>query len=80
MAAVDEHLVRRDDGLVLLFMPPFDQASHDPGCIQGYPSAIRENSGQYTHVAIWSVIAFALLGDGDKAGELFLLYCERPSC
>ena len=43
----------------------------DPGYIKGYPPGIRENGGQYTHAAIWSVIAFAMLGDGDKAGELF---------
>ena len=54
--------------------PPFDdQASPDPGYIKGYPPGIRENGGQYTHGAIWSVIAFAMLGDGDKAGELFAL-------
>ena len=61
----------RDDGLVLLFTPPFDQTPLDPGYIKGYPPGIRENGGQYTHAAIWSVIAFAMLGDGDKAGELF---------
>ena len=71
MAAVDEYLVRRDDGLVLLFTPPFDQTPLDPGYIKGYPPGIRENGGQYTHAAIWSMIAFAMLGDGDKAGELF---------
>ncbi len=71
MAAVEEHLVRRDDGLVLLFTPPFDQAPLDPGYVKGYPPGIRENGGQYTHGAIWSVIALAMLGDGDKAGELF---------
>ncbi len=73
MAALDEHLVRRDDGLLLLLTPPFDQASPDPGYIKGYPPGIRENGGQYTHGAVWSVIAFAMLGDGDKAGELFSL-------
>ena len=71
MAAVKTHLVRRDDGLVLLFTPPFDKTAHDPGYIKGYPAGIRENGGQYTHGAIWSVIAFAMLGDGDMAGELF---------
>jgi cyclic beta-1,2-glucan synthetase len=71
MAAVDEYLVRRDEGLVLLFTPPFDQTPLDPGYIKGYPPGIRENGGQYTHAAVWSVIAFAMLGDGDKAGELF---------
>jgi cyclic beta-1,2-glucan glucanotransferase len=71
MASVEEHLVRRDDGLILLFTPPFDRTTRDPGYIKGYPPGIRENGGQYTHAAIWSVMAYAMLGDGDKAGELF---------
>ncbi|MGD0023744.1 MAG: glucoamylase family protein [Xanthobacteraceae bacterium] len=71
MAAVEKYLVRRDDSLVLLFTPPFDHTPLDPGYIKGYPPGIRENGGQYTHGAVWSVIAFAMLGDGDKAGELF---------
>jgi cyclic beta-1,2-glucan synthetase len=71
MAAVDEFLVRRGDGLVLLFTPPFDRSDVDPGYIKGYLPGIRENGGQYTHGAIWSVLAFATLGDGDTAGELF---------
>ena len=73
MAAVDEQLIRRDDGLALLFTPPFDRTPLDPGYIKGYPPGMRENGGQYTHAAIWSVIAFAALGDGDKAAELFSL-------
>jgi len=73
MAAVDAHLVLRDEGLVLLFAPPFDQTALDPGYIKGYPPGIRENGGQYTHAAAWAVIAFAMLGDGDRAGELFAL-------
>ena len=71
MTAVDEYLVRPRDGLVLLFTPPFDHSDVDPGYVKGYPPGIRENGGQYTHGAIWSVLAFATLGDGDKAGELF---------
>ena len=71
MAAVDQQLVRRDAGLVLLFTPPFDHAGVDPGYIQGYPPGVRENGGQYTHAAAWTVIAFAELGDGDRAAELF---------
>ena len=71
MASVDEYLVKRKDGLVLLFTPPFDHTPLDPGYIKGYPPGIRENGGQYTHGALWSVIAFAMLGDGDKAGDLF---------
>ena len=71
MAAVDQQLVRRPDGLVLLLTPPFDHTPHDPGYIKGYVPGIRENGGQYTHAAVWTLIAFAAMGDGDKAGELF---------
>ena len=71
MAAVDHWLVHRAEGLVLLLTPPFDNMGHDPGYIKGYPPGIRENGGQYTHAAVWTVIAFAVLGDGDKAAELF---------
>ena len=73
MAAVDEHLVRRGDRLALLFTPPFDKTALDPGYIKGYPPGVRENGGQYTHAAVWAVMAFAALGDGDKAAELFSL-------
>ena len=61
------------DALALLFTPPFDRTPLDPGYIKGYPPGIRENGGQYTHAATWSAIAFAALGDGDKAAELFSL-------
>jgi len=71
MAAVSEQLIRRDQRLALIFAPPFEHPTKDPGYIQGYPPGIRENGGQYTHAALWSVIAFAMLGDGDKAVELF---------
>jgi cyclic beta-1,2-glucan synthetase len=59
--------------LVLLFAPPFDKTLLDPGYIKGYPPGIRENGGQYTHAALWLVMAFATLGDGDKAAGLFSL-------
>jgi cyclic beta-1,2-glucan synthetase len=71
MSAVDAQLVSRSDGLVQLFTPPFDRTQHDPGYIKAYPPGLRENGGQYTHAAMWSTWAFALLGDGDRAGELF---------
>ena len=73
MAALDKQLIRREDGLALLFAPPFDKTTHDPGYIKGYPPGVRENGGQYTHAATWSVMAFAALGEGDKAAELFSL-------
>jgi cyclic beta-1,2-glucan synthetase len=73
MAAVDELLIRREESLALLFTPPFDKSPHDPGYVKGYPPGLRENGGQYTHAATWSVLAFAKLGQGDKAAELFSL-------
>ncbi|WP_310496602.1 GH36-type glycosyl hydrolase domain-containing protein [Sandarakinorhabdus sp.] len=73
MAALDKYLVRRDDGLVLLFDPPFDKPVRDPGYIKGYPPGVRENGGQYTHAAAWAALAFARQGDGDRAGELLAM-------
>ncbi len=73
MTAVEEYLIRRGDGLVILFTPPFDHSALDPGYIKGYVPGVRENGGQYTHAALWTLIAYAKLGDGDRAGELFAL-------
>jgi cyclic beta-1,2-glucan glucanotransferase len=73
MASVDAQLVSRADGLVKLFTPPFDRTPQDPGYIKAYPPGLRENGGQYTHGAMWCALAFALLGDGDRAVELFAL-------
>ena len=55
----------------MLFTPPFVASIHDPGYIKGYPAGIRENGGQYTHGVLWSIVAFAMMGNGDRAGELF---------
>jgi cyclic beta-1,2-glucan synthetase len=71
MESVERQLVRWEDRLVLLFSPPFDKTPMDPGYVKGYVPGIRENGGQYTHAAIWSVVAFAMLGEGDKAVDLF---------
>lgn len=73
MAAVDVHLIHRSEGLVKLFTPPFDKGSTDPGYIKGYVPGVRENGGQYTHAAIWALMAFAKQGDGDRASELYAL-------
>jgi len=73
MAAVDEYLVRRGDSLTLLFTPPFDREGRDPGYVKGYVPGVRENGGQYTHAAAWVVMAYAVLGDGDRAAEIFSL-------
>ena len=60
-------------GWCCCFTPPFDKTPLDPGYIKGYVPGVRENGGQYTHAAVWTAIAFAMLGDGDRAGELFAM-------
>ncbi len=71
MDAVRSHLVSRGDETILLLSPPFDHANPDPGYIRAYVPGIRENGGQYTHAAVWVVMASAALGNGDEATELF---------
>ncbi|WP_145561805.1 GH36-type glycosyl hydrolase domain-containing protein [Yersinia aldovae] len=73
MASLEQYLIRPDDGLALLFTPPFDKTQDDPGYIKGYPPGLRENGGQYSHAAMWAILAFAALGEGDKAHRLFAL-------
>ena len=73
MAAVDKRLVRRDAKLIQLLDPPFDKSMLEPGYIKGYVPGVRENGGQYTHAAIWSTTAFAMLGETERAWELFAM-------
>jgi hypothetical protein len=73
MDAVDRRLVRRDARLVQLLAPPFDQSALNPGYVKGYVPGARENGGQYTHAAVWTTMAFALLGDSRRVWELFAL-------
>lgn len=73
MTSMVKHLVRADPGLALLFTPPFDRTPLDPGYIKGYPPGLRENGGQYSHAAMWAILALARLGDGDGAAGLFTL-------
>ncbi|MGE5613359.1 MAG: GH36-type glycosyl hydrolase domain-containing protein [Bacillota bacterium] len=71
MAAVQKYLIVEGEGLIKLLTPPFDDGELYPGYIKGYVPGVRENGGHYSHAAIWVVLAFAKLGMGDKAGELF---------
>ena len=73
MNAVDQHLIRRESKLIQLFDPPFDKSPLNPGYIKGYIPGVRENGGQYTHGAIWTAMAFALMGENERAWELFAL-------
>jgi cellobiose phosphorylase len=71
MESVERRLVRRNARLIQLFDPPFDKSALYPGYIKGYIPGVRENGGQYTHGAIWTAMAFALMGEGERAWEFF---------
>jgi cyclic beta-1,2-glucan synthetase len=71
MQSVNTHLVREDERLIVLLAPPFDKTTKDPGYIKGYLPGVRENGAQYTHAALWMVQATAMLGDGDRAFDLY---------
>ena len=73
MSSLDERLVQRDAQLVQLLDPPFDTSTPSPGYIQGYVPGVRENGGQYTHAAVWAAMAYAKLGDAQRAWELYAL-------
>jgi cellobiose phosphorylase len=73
MQSVDRRLIRRDARLILLLDPPFDKSDLNPGYIKGYVPGVRENGGQYTHSAIWTIMATAMMGDNERAWELFSL-------
>ncbi len=71
MQSLEKHLVRDDQRLIMLLTPPFDKTANDPGYIKGYVPGVRENGAQYTHAALWAVLATTLLGQADRAFELF---------
>ena len=73
MNAASKYLVNRDLGIIQLFNPPFDKSSLNPGYIKGYVPGVRENGGQYTHAAIWLVMAYAALGEREKTWDLVKL-------
>jgi len=78
-----KHLVREDEGLVLLFTPPFDRSEPSPGYVKGYPPGVRENGGQYTQAALWFAMALARQGDGERAVKILRMLnpieCVRDS-
>ena len=69
--SLENHLVDRENGIIKLLDPPFEKSNLEPGYIKSYLPGTRENGGQYTHGAIWAIVAEAMLGFGDKAGEFF---------
>ena len=73
MSALNQHLVKRESGIIQLLDPPFDKAPMNPGYIKGYVPGVRENGGQYTHAAVWAAMAFAALGDSRRAWDLMAI-------
>jgi cellobiose phosphorylase len=71
MESLNKYLVKEDEGMILLFTPPFDEGNINPGYIKGYVPGVRENGGQYTHAATWVIKAYAMMGKGDKAWNLY---------
>jgi cyclic beta-1,2-glucan synthetase len=78
MTSLVAQLVRPESDLALLFTPPFDHSAQDPGYVKGYPPGIRENGGQYTHAAAWSVVALAALGRAEEAVEILTMLNPVP--
>ncbi len=73
MDSLNQNLVRRDLNLIQLLDPPFNEKGPNPGYIRGYVPGVRENGGQYSHAAIWTLMAFAQLKDREKVWELFTM-------
>ena len=71
MKAVDSNLVKKDKGMILLLAPPFEKSNLEPGYIKGYVAGVRENGGQYTHAAVWVILALTKMGLGDKATKYY---------
>lgn len=55
---------------VRLFDPPFEDADPSPGYIQSYGPGFRENGGQYTHGAIWLIMALIREDRQDEAFKI----------
>ena len=73
MACVNERLIKRDEKLILLFNPPFNNSDLEPGYIKGYVPGVRENGGQYTHAALWVILGLAKMGHHKTAWELLAM-------
>ena len=80
MNSLYAHLVHRDNAIIQLLDPPFDKSDLNPGYIKGYVPGVRENGGQYTHAAIWAAMAFAAMGDQQRAWELLQYDKSGKSC
>lgn len=71
MESLEKHLVDKENGIIKLLDPPFENSSLEPGYIKAYLPGVRENGGQYTHSSTWAIIAQSILGFGEKAANYF---------
>ena len=71
MNSLETHLVDKENGIIKLLDPPFNKSKLNPGYVKSYLPGVRENGGQYTHGAIWAILAETTLGFGDKAVEYY---------
>ena len=82
MDSAQSQLVDSSSGLVKLLTPPLQHNQPSAGYIQAYPPGVRENGGQYTHGAVWALMAQArlhntgapLAGDGSARCDLAYTY------
>jgi len=66
----------REHHLFRLLDPPFT-AMGEAGYISGYQAGVRENGGQYTHAAAWTVLALCRVGEVETA---YTLYSDLLPC
>lgn len=71
LECLENYLVDKENMVIKLLTPPFSASSMEPGYIKSYIPGVRENGGQYTHGATWSIIANVLMNNGERAGEYF---------
>ena len=69
----DRRLVNREHEIIQLLTPPFQHSNPSPGYIMNYPAGVRENGGQYTHGAMWYIMAQLQEGNNDMAYFLYSL-------
>lgn len=66
----EKYLVDRENKIIKLLYPPFDNPKGNPGYIKAYVPGVRENGGQYTHAAVWLAKAYFDIGEKDKGLDI----------
>ena len=69
MQSLENYLIDDENNVVKLLTPPLQNT--DLGYISSYARGMRENGGQYTHAAIWAMIAEIILGRKEQAMRIY---------